>query len=67
MAQQTKAERSASAKKAATTRKENELKESGTDLKRAASKAAGAAKDLGSAAVSTVKEAGRAASKRGRG
>ena len=49
MTQQTKAERSESAKKAAATRQKNEAKNSGNDLKNAAGNAVDAAKDIGEA------------------
>ena len=64
MTQQTKAERSASAKKAAATRQKNEAKNSGNDLKNAAGNAVDAAKDIGEAAVGTAGKAAKAVSKR---
>lgn len=64
MATQTKAERSAAAKKAAATRKRNEVKTSGSDLKKATGSAANAAKDLGSAAAGAAKSTAKSISKR---
>lgn len=64
MANQTKAERSRAARKGAATRKENEAKESGQDLKRAAGGALVAAKKFGKAATKSVGASERAARKR---
>jgi hypothetical protein len=64
MAKQTKAERSRSARKGAATRKENELKESGQDLKRAAGGAVDAAKKIGKAASKSASGTAKAAGKR---
>jgi hypothetical protein len=64
LTQQTKTERSKAAKKAAATRKENEAKSSGNDLKNAAGNAVDAAKDIGETAVGTAGKAAKAISKR---
>jgi hypothetical protein len=64
MTAQTKADRSAAAKKAAATRAKNEAKSSGDDLKRAADSAGKAAKDLGKTAVDTAGKAAKAVASR---
>jgi hypothetical protein len=61
---QTKAQRSAAAKKAAATRKRNEVKERGADLKKAAGGAVDAARDLGGAAVGVARDTAKSVSKR---
>jgi hypothetical protein len=63
LSKQTKAQRSASAKKAAATRKRKEVKDRSSDLKKAAGVAAHAAKDLGVAAVSAARDTAKSVSK----
>ena len=64
MTQQTKAQRSAAAKKAAATRKRNAAKDKGGDLQKAAGDAVDAAKGLGSAALDAARDTAKSMSKR---
>lgn len=64
MTERTNTEHSQASRKAAATRKANEAKEGGKDVKKAAGKAADAAKELGKDAAKTVSDAGKAAGRR---
>lgn len=64
MPQQTKADRSAAAKKGAATRKKNEAKSTGADARAAANSTAQAAMNTGKAAATSVKKAAEAVAKR---
>lgn len=60
----TNAKRSAAAKKAAATRKRNEAKSSGADLKKAVGNAVDVAKDLGGAVVGAASSTAKSVSRR---
>lgn len=64
MAAQTKAERSKAAKKGAVTRRKNEAKRGGKDLKNAAGNAVDAAKEIAEAGAGAASKAAKAVSKR---
>jgi hypothetical protein len=64
VSKQTKEERSEAAKKGAATRQENEAREAGSDLKRAADQAMQAAKGLGKSAADAAGKTAKAATKR---
>ena len=66
MTESTKAGRRRAARKAAATRKADEARQSGEDMKKAFGNATAAAKQLGTTAASTISHAGKAASRRAR-